>query len=211
MNKLLFAVAGFMMAAALVVAAPGTAKATPMVASVTIMSGTSNTTVTGTGTTGTISIAEGVTDSWALVGQDASGNQIGSNVVISGGNITLDNTTHDVTFTGSIASAPAFAITGTLTGYSPGLNGPGASTYSWGIAFGNGSNFVSALSGNGQFDLSGNYSGSLSITQNTQTLTSGSSGMSFDVSRSAVPVPPSVFLLVPGLLGLVGMRKRFNG
>jgi hypothetical protein len=33
----------------------------------------------------------------------------------------------------------------------------------------------------------------------------------FVASYSPVPVPPSVLLLAPGLLGLVGIRKRFKG
>jgi len=34
---------------------------------------------------------------------------------------------------------------------------------------------------------------------------------STDIQSSAVPVPPSALLFAPGLLGLVGIRKRFKG
>ena len=31
------------------------------------------------------------------------------------------------------------------------------------------------------------------------------------VNQSPVPIPPSVLLMAPGLIGIVGLRKRFNG
>lgn len=34
--------------------------------------------------------------------------------------------------------------------------------------------------------------------------------ISFNVSADPVPVPPSLLMLAPGLLGLVGIRKRFK-
>ena len=33
----------------------------------------------------------------------------------------------------------------------------------------------------------------------------------FVASWSPVPIPPTLLLLAPGLLGLVGIRKRFKG
>ena len=89
---------------------------------------------------------------------------------------------------------------GTPTG-AYGLSGiisldPGSSAYTTYTGY------LSALGGN-----TGNVSSFYWLSPGDGTGANWSQGL---VAAAPVPVPPSVFLLAPGLLGLVGMRKRFK-
>ncbi len=73
------------------------------------------------------------------------------------------------------------------------------------------------------FNLYG-FSNSIATNAGTGTLTDNSSGQALDirtlvvngvgeteiVAQSAVPVPPSLLLLAPGLLGLIGIRRKIS-
>lgn len=194
MNKILIAITGFMMMVALVVGGPGVAKAT--IATVAIEAGPSLTTLG----TNTITASE-IDGSWFLYGYNAS--SLLGGVTILGGDIILNTSTNTATFSGTIGTN-AFDVAGILTSYhTPPSNN--TSYYSWDIMFPN----LAALS-NSTFALSGPYSGSISVQQETFTPTLGLSAVSLAVSSAPVPVPPSVLLLAPGLLGLVGIRKRIK-
>ncbi len=190
----LFAV-GFILAIGLLVGAPGTAKATT--ANVVIELGIANT-VLGSGTI--TANAEGF---WEIAGY---GNQNPSSFLgaafISGGAIVLNPGANTVEFSGNVIGGGHFDITGALTNFS--TPSPTTSYYSGVVGFSS----LTALS-NFSFSLAGPYAGTLSIDQNAAGVTSGISTTSMNVSH--VPVPPSVLLFVPGLLGLVGIRKRIKG
>ncbi len=199
MNKVLFGIAGFMMAAALVIGGPGVAKATP-IAAAAINLGSDTTSIVGS----MITASEINSAPWLLTGYSTGTTAIGT-VAITGGSIVLNTSTNTVGFTGTI-EGNTFNVTGALSDYSKAALPGGVQYYSWLIQFPE----LSTLS-NSTFRLTGAYSGTLSIDQNTSGPTAGLGAVNLNVSQSAVPVPPSVLLLFPGLLGLVGIRKRLKG
>ncbi len=202
MKRLLFGIAGIMMALAVVIGAPGMAGATPIAAYETIGFGPS-TTATGTDTvTVTPRLSYGSPVLWTLQGWDAAGNEIGD-VSVSNGELVFNNLTNQVEFTGQIVgSSASFDVLGALSNYS----GPSASNhyYTWNVVFSN----LSSLS-NAVFTASGAYVGSVSIEQTGKSLYTGNSAANLDVS--SVPLPSALLLFAPGLFGLIGMRKRLHG
>ena len=186
----------FVLAISLLLAGPGTAKAVPLAASETIVAGASTTSIGGS-----VYTAAERNSSWTLLGNDAAGNQIGATVLITSGIITLDNAANTATFTGNVGLTP-FSVTGTVSNFGTTAIGD-VHYYSWLLQFGD----ISALS-NAEFGLVGPYSGSLSVQQTLAHPITGLSAVSLDVSN--VPLPPSILLFAPGLIGLAVLRKRHN-
>ena len=195
------------MVLALLAAAPGTAKATP-IAAASILQGTSDTSIKNGGDT--IVVTE-TNASWELIGEKSNGKIIGSPVVITDGVMKFNTNTDKVTFTGSIGGN-SFSVKGSLSDYSLSSNNL---YYSWDVSFAGaqvkGLNDVLLLDGS-PFRLVDAYAGSINIDQNINSPVSGPSDVNFNVSRvSSVPVPPALLLFAPGLFGLIGIRKRFLG
>jgi hypothetical protein len=190
----LFAV-GFILAIGLLAGAPGTAKATT--ANVVIDLGISNT-VLGSGT-----ITANEVGFWELEGfKNQNPSSFIGATLITGGAIEFNPGAKTIEFSGNVVGGGHFDVTGALTHFS--TPSPTISYYSGVVDFPS----LATLS-NFAFSLKGPYAGSVSIDQNAAGVTSGISTASMNVS--SVPVPPSVLLLAPGLLGLVGMRKRLKG
>ena len=191
----LFAV-GFILAIGLLVGAPGTAKATT--ANVVIELGIANT-VLGSGTI--TANAEGF---WEIAGY---GNQNPSSFLgaafISGGAIVLNPGANTVEFSGNVIGGGHFDITGALTNFSTPSPPRPATTAA-----------LSASRASRRSPIFRSASPALTrelcpLTRTLPGVTSGISTTSMNVSH--VPVPPSVLLFAPGLLGLVGIRKRIKG
>ncbi len=201
MKRILFGIAGIMMALAIVVGAPGMAGATPVAAYETIGFGASTTAVSGTTITVTPRLSNNTPVLWTLQGWDAASNEIGE-VSIQSGKLAFDNSANEVEFTGTIVGGPSFDVFGALSEYS----GPSAGNhyYTWNVMFSN----LSSLS-NAVFTVSGAYTGSVSVEQTGKSLYTGSSAANLDVS--SVPLPSALLLFAPGLFGLIGMRKRLHG
>ncbi|MGD0488598.1 MAG: hypothetical protein ABSB94_15565 [Syntrophorhabdales bacterium] len=192
----LFAV-GFILAIGLLVGGPGVARATPVNAFEIIDNGASITSISGN-----LYTATERSNDWALSGYDATGNQIGGNVTITLGTLVFNNATGAATFSGDIGGTP-FTVTGTVNNFKTTSVGK-VQNYGWLLQIPD----ASALS-NSQFNVTGAYSGSVSFLQTAAHPVSGFSSVGLDVT-SAVPLPPSMLLFAPGLLGLIGIRKRFK-
>jgi hypothetical protein len=211
MNRSLFAIAGFMMALAVVAAAPGTAGATPIAATSLDLVGASLTTGTyawgdnwtvleGPDTTIRIpGLGQTSIPAWTITGSDTSGLLVTDPV--SGGTLVITGTT--IKITGTIVDASpsgvSFTMNGTLSNFK------NSSYDSWDVTFKN----LTGLS-NTDFsvvDTGGIYAGSISVT------TSGEihSISALSSTITSVPISSALLLLAPGLLGLIGMRKRLKG
>jgi hypothetical protein len=199
MKKIGLLAVGFILAIGLLVGAPGTAKAVSIAAMESIMDGAS---ITSTGPNTVTAIARSGA-LWTVEGYDAAGNALGY-VQINSGQLAFNNLTNTVVFTGSVVSGPpTFTVTGTINNYSG--PGPTQQYYSWNVVFSS----LSVFDNSPVFTYSGAYGGGIGIYQTTGSPITGKSSVGYDVS--SVPVPPSLLLLAPGLLGLIGMRKRFKG
>jgi hypothetical protein len=206
---MLSAIAGFMMALALVAAAPGTARATAIAATSLNLVGASLTAGTYAwgdnwtvleGPDATIRIpglGQVPIPAWTITGSDNSGLLITDPV--SGGMLVITGPT--IKITGTIVdgspSGVSFTMNGTLSNFK-------TSSYdSWDVTF----KGLTGLS-NTDFSVAGGiYAGSISLTT-----TGGIHSISaLGSTISSVPIPSALLLFAPGLLGLMGMRKRLKG
>ncbi len=217
MNKSLLTIAGFMMVLALVAAAPGTARAVPF-ATVLTLDGPSVS--QGSYTSGNAWVIKEGPDSpvpipgigaipipaWVITAWNSLTPIITDPV--SGGIITISGSTIEITgrIIGlSFPSGKSFDITGILVNPASGSNSYG-SYYSWLVTFANVANPINGL-GNGDFSVAGTYGGGIALTA-----TGGLDLFTLSSTISTtVPAPSALLLFAPGLLGLIGMRKRFKG
>jgi hypothetical protein len=212
MKRILFGIAGIMMALALVVAAaPGTAGATELTIAETALLGDAVTvangstmTVTGTGLSGLI-FQEGAGPEMALTnGYLNFSGQISGSLITSGTfNIGGTLSGHNVEFTatalsGFLSSIDSFAFEVLIT---PTWSG-NISTYLQGAPY----NFNATGTGGMTLEL-------FQVSGSAYTLEQGSYANFAATTHapSPVPLPPALLLFAPALFGLIGIRKRFGG
>ncbi len=160
-----------------------------------------------------------VTDGAANAGSgtgsvDLIGTWFGSSPPGGGGSVDLDGSSFGG-ITQTLVTVPnqTYNVTFNLSGNTNGAPSPKVLQVSFG-----GSSYTVSTANNA-------YNGQYTFETIQFTATGASTVLSFtsmdttggyngpvigNVAVSAVPVPPSILLLAPGLLGLVGMRKRFK-
>ena len=199
MKRTLFGILGLMVALALAAGAPGMAGATPVATTITLSGPGSADFSSYTWNTGSLTITEaapiaGIVPAWMLV--DTSDN-LGAYVT----NGTVQITGTQVFLTGTLESLTSSATVGSFTDV-PGtlLAFTNNNGYTWNASFPS----LTAL-GNTVFGVSsGTFKGSLGFSSNGTT----SPAVSMSSNLTAVPIPPAVLLLCPGLLCLAALRKR---
>jgi hypothetical protein len=227
MKRILFAIAGAMMVLALVAAAPGTAGAVPLPVSTSVtlvgvasaegasayVLGDSITINEGPDVKPPFANVTGLMPAFLLTdvatGRMVSISGFGSSkatISIVGDQATFRGSFADETLTPSGSGYNAtyttydpFSITGTVTAFAKN-NG-----YAWNIFFSN----LTGLSNNVFSVANGTFTGSLTLS--TNGITSNAAALSSTVSTVPVPVPPSLMFFAPGLLSLIGIRKRLKG
>lgn len=209
MKKLLFGVSGILFAVALVLTAPGAAKAVTVTSLGFYGSSTASDYATYAFPTGTINLTEGLSVTYpppigTLTAWMIEDPQAGLGAFITGENgtgqatISITGTSlapARVEMKGSVIGGSNFDIIGWLTSFT---NNSG---YTWDVYFPS----LTALD-NSQFTFSNSpYAGSLGFSS------SGNDTVALSTQVSTVPVPSALILFAPSLLGLIAMRRRVKG
>ena len=200
MKKILFAITGFIMALALVVAAPGVAGAT---ATTVTLSGPGSANYSSySWNAGSLTITEapliaGIIPAWILV--DVPDNL---GVWVTNGVIQITGT--GITLSGTLEKLSGFAVEGSFTDVPGTLSAfTNNNGYTWDASF----QSLAALSTPIFTVPAGTFTGSLGFS----THGGPSTAVSFSSNLTLVPIPPAVMLFAPGLLCLIGIRKRLKG
>jgi hypothetical protein len=200
MRKMLFTFAGVMMVLALTLAGPGTAGALPIATDLQL-AGFSSIGVVGPIATGIVTITETNPlggSPWSVVVSDAGGPI--AVATVTNGSIVLNNSTDVATFSGTLSNSATLNLTGTVA-----LLAAQSGYYSWNLTLPAAT--MTSLNVSGAYAMaSTTFTGGLSVDlSHNNSLNSTSAAVS-----SVVPVPPALLLFAPGLLGLIGIRRRLN-
>jgi len=231
MNRILFAIAGFTMVLALVVAAPGTAGAIPLATSLSLGGSAVVTGYGGYNFGDSLTMSEGADKvitldvgpetlvtrlpAWTLTDSSAG---LQPSVTVTGATFSISGNQVALAGNWTIPNVSTAIIGGVTTetwGYTAGTPFSVTGTlsgftndkgYTWNVVFPNLTPLGAA--GNGAFLVAGEpFSGSIGFS----TSGNGATFVALSSQLAAVPIPPALVLLAPALLGLAGIRKRFKG
>jgi hypothetical protein len=186
----------FVLAMSVLIGGPGMARAIPVMTQADF-GGTSY--FSQSGSLITVTEESPVTNPWYVEATNGNDDLV---AFVTGGKIEFDNVAETVAFYGNLSTG------GTLTGLVGTLSNSGQNSdyYSWAVLFTGLSNL-----NNGSFTmLDGIYQGGISIDLSGSSNALGTFS-SFSSSVTFVPIPASALLFAPGLLGLLGTRRRLKG